>query len=144
MTMPTHPMSAFDVFIGTWNTTGEVLATAANPAGQLVATDTYRWLPGKHFIVHDVDARFDGKPTRSMEVIGHDAAKRRHFAQSFDDQGQTEVFVVELDGRRWRIHGKTVRFDGSFDARKQRLSGLWEVKAGRSWQPWIKLDLVRA
>ena len=49
-------MSKFEVFIGTWNTTGEVLQTDANPAGVLLATDTYRWLPGKHFIVHDVDA----------------------------------------------------------------------------------------
>jgi hypothetical protein len=59
-------MARFELFIGVWNTTGEVLATEANPAGALVATDTYRWLAGKHFIVHDVDARFDGKPTRSM------------------------------------------------------------------------------
>ena len=143
--MTPHPMAAFDAFIGTWNTTGEVLGTAANPAGKLVATDTYRWLPGRHFIVHDVDARFDGQPTRSMEVMGYDATKRRHFARSFDDQGQTEVFVVELDGRRWRIHGKTVRFDGSFDVRKKRLTGLWELKSPRvGWQPWIRLELERA
>jgi hypothetical protein len=140
-----HLMAEFDVFIGTWNTTGEVLETAANPAGQLVATDTYRWLPGRHFIVHDVDARFDGQPTRCMEIMGYDAAKRQHFARSFDDQGATEVFVVDLDGRRWRIHGKTVRFDGSFNARKSRLSGLWELKGPRvGWQPWIWLELVRA
>ena len=138
-------MSAFDIFIGTWNTTGEVLATAANPAGQLVATDTYRWLPGKHFIVHDVDARFDGQPTRSMEVMGYDAVKWRHFAQSFDDQGQTESFVVALEGRRWRIHGKTVRFDGEFNARRNRLTGLWELKSPRvGWQPWIRLVLAHA
>lgn len=143
--MAAHPMSAFEAFIGTWNTTGEVLATDANPAGQLVATDTYRWLPGKHFIVHDVDARFDGQPTRSMEVMGYDLAKRQHFARSFDDQGATEVMTVELDGRRWRIHGKAVRFDGSFDARKKRLTGLWELKGRKGrWQPWIQLVLVRA
>lgn len=143
--MTSHTMAAFDVFVGVWNTTGEVLATAANPAGQLVATDTYRWLPGRHFIVHDVDARFDGQPKRSMEVMGYDSAKRQYFARSFDDQGAAEVFVVELDGRRWRIHGKTVRFDGSFNARKSRLGGLWELKGLRiGWQPWIRLELVRA
>lgn len=142
--MAAHPMSPFDIFIGTWNTTGEVLETAANPAGQLVATDTYRWLPGRHFIVHDVDARFDGRPTRSMEVMGYDAARRQHFARSFDDQGQTEEFVVELDGRRWCIRGKTVRFDGEFNLRKSRLTGLWELKERKSWQPWIRLTLVRA
>ena len=143
--MPTDRMSKMGIFIGTWNTTGEVLETDANPAGALVATDTYRWLPGNRFIVHDVDARFDSNPARSMEVIGFDPSKRQFFARSYDDQGSTEAFVVALDGRRWSIKGKTVRFDGSFDSRKNRLSGLWELKAAKGrWQPWIKLELVRA
>jgi hypothetical protein len=143
--MPANRMAQFAAFIGTWNTTGEVLETEAGPAGILAATDTYRWLPGGHFIVHDVDARFDGTPTRSMEVIGFDASKQEHFARSFDDKGSTEVFAVALNGRRWSIRGKTVRFDGTFDAQRTRLKGLWELKGrhGR-WQPWIELQLVRA
>jgi hypothetical protein len=143
--MPANRMSKFEVFIGTWNTTGEVLETDATPAGTLSATDTYRWLPGRHFIVHDVDARFDGKPTRSMEVMGFDASKKQHFARSFDDQGLVEDFVVALKGRCWSIQGKTVRFSGSFDTQKSHLRGLWELKGSKSgWQPWIKLELVRA
>jgi hypothetical protein len=138
-------MARFEVFIGTWNTVGEVLATPAGPAGRLSATDSYRWLPGRHFIVHDVDARFDSIPKRSMEVIGFDSSRRRHFARSFDDQGSTEAFVVSLDGRRWSISGEKVRFNGSFDVRKMRLAGLWELKAGKAgWQPWMELELVRA
>jgi hypothetical protein len=142
--MATQPMSRFDVFIGVWNTTGEVFETRAGPAGTLSATDTYRWLPGRHFIVHDVDARFDSRPTRSMEVIGFDARKRQHVARSFDDQGATDVFVVSLEGRRWRIDGKGVRFKGSFDSRRTRLAGRWELKGKTSrWQPWMRIELVR-
>lgn len=138
-------MSRFEVFIGTWNTTGTVLETALNPAATLAATDTYHWLPGKHFIQHNVDARFDGKPSRSMEIIGFDADKQRHLARSYDDQGSTDVFVVTLAGRRFEITGKTVRFNGGFDAQKNRLTGLWELKVSRArWQPWIQLELVRA
>jgi hypothetical protein len=145
MAMATPRMSRLDVFIGTWNTTGEVLETSANAAGSLVATDTYRWLPGRHFIVHEVDARFDGKPARSLEVMGFDASKRRYFSTSYDDAGSTEDFVVKLDGRRWTINGRTVRFDGAFDAKKNRLTGLWELKVPQAgWQPWIELQLVRA
>lgn len=140
-----HPMLRFEPFIGTWNTTGEVLATAAGPAGALVATDTYRWLPGRHFVVHDVDARFDGAPSRSMEVMGYDTSKRRFVSTSYDDQGTTDTFVMTLDGRRYGITGKTVRFDGTFDTRKNRLDGLWELKGPKGrWQPWIRLALVRA
>ena len=143
--MPANRMSKFEVFIGTWNTTGEVLGTESNPAGTLSATDTYRWFPGKHFVVHEVDARFDNKPRRSMEVMGFDASKKQHFARSFDDQGSTDAFVVSLNGRRWNINGDTVRFKGSFDGQKRRLTGLWELKGSTAgWQPWIKLELVRA
>ena len=56
--MPPNRMSRFEIFIGTWNTTGEVLAVDDAPATVLIATDTYRWFPGHQFIVHDVDARF--------------------------------------------------------------------------------------
>lgn len=143
--MAANRMDRFELFIGTWNTTGEVFATDAGPASSLSATDSYRWLPGKHFIVHDVDARFDGAPARSMEVMGYDAEQRRYFARSFDDQGATEVFEVTLKGRRWRINGETQRFAGSFSADLLQLTGLWELKSSKgSWQPWIKLKLVRA
>jgi hypothetical protein len=143
--MAHNRMSRFELFIGVWNTTGEVLATEATTAGALVATDTYRWLPGKHFIVHDVDARFDGKPTRSMEIMGYDRAQRHHFATSYDDAGTSDDFVVELSGGRWTITGEKVRFKGSFNGPMNRLSGQWEMKTHRArWTPWIELELVRA
>lgn len=138
-------MSRFEMFIGTWNTNGDVLATEAAPAGTLLATDTYRWLPGRHFLVHDVDARFGDVPTRSMEVVGYDARRKKHIARSYDDVGSTEEFVVQLRGNRWTIQGDNARFDGRFSADRSTLVGLWELKGRkRGWQPWIKLELVRA
>ena len=143
--MPTNRMAKYEVFIGIWNTTGKVLETESNGAGNLSATDIYRWLPGHHFIVHDVDARFDGSPTRSMEIMGFDPLRKKYFARSFDDRGSTDTFTVSLNGRRWTIKGEFVRFEGSFDAMRKRLTGLWELKGTKSrWQPWIELELVRA
>jgi hypothetical protein len=51
--MASNRMSRFDIFTGTWNTSGAVLTTENAPAAVLSATDTYQWLPGKHFIAHD-------------------------------------------------------------------------------------------
>ena len=143
--MTVNRMSRLEVFIGTWNTTGEVLETENAASTTLIATDTYRWLPGKHFVVHDADARFGAEATRSMEVIGYDPATKKHFARSYDDQGKSELFDVALKGKNWTIIGESVRFNGKFDARNNKLTGLWELK-GRSagWRPWIKLTLVRA
>jgi hypothetical protein len=55
--------------------------------------------------------------------LGFDAESRQYFARSFDDEGTTGVYEVELD----------------------RLTGLWELKSRRGvWQPWTKLELVKA
>ncbi len=138
-------MSRFEIFIGTWNTTGEVLAVDDAPATVLIATDTYRWLPGNRFIVHDVDARFGQAVSRSMEIMGYDHQAKKYFARSYDDQGVTEVFDIMLKGKKWSIVGATVRFSGKFDAQGNQLTGLWKMKSKKSgWQPWIKLVLVRA
>lgn len=143
--MAANRMSRLEILIGTWNTTGEVFETEGAPATTLTATDTYRWLPGKHFIVHDADARFGVEPTRSMEVIGYDRATKRHVARSYDDHGITELFEVALKGKRWAIKGEAVRFNGKFNATNSELTGLWELKGkAAGWQPWIRLKLARA
>ncbi len=143
--MSASRMIRLERFIGTWNTTGDVLETQAGPATTLAATDIHRWLPGRHFIVHDVDARFGASPARSMEVIGYDAAARKYLARSYDDQGASEQFEVALKERRWTIAGESVRFNGRFNADDSRLTGLWELRGKKGgWQPWIQLELVRA
>lgn len=138
-------MSKLGILIGTWNTVGEALETDDAPATTLYATDTYRWLPGNFFIVHDVDARFGSEPTRSMEVIGYDFKSKRYRSRSYDDKGSSEEFEVKLKGKMWSIMGDVVRFSGSFNTQKSKLTGLWELKSKKvGWQPWINLTLVRA
>lgn len=143
--MAASRMSRLAVFNGVWNTTGEVLETESAPATTLIATDIYRWLPGKHFIAHDADARFGDSPARSLEVIGYDRTTKKYTARSYDDQGATEVFEVALKGKKWTIIGESVRFSGKFSPDNNQLIGLWELKGKKAgWQPWIKLQLARA
>jgi hypothetical protein len=80
-----------------------------------------------------------------MEIVGYDTKRRKHVARSFDDRGSFEEFIVQLRGRRWTITGDAVRFDGRFSADGDTLTGLWERNGKRGrWQPWIRLELVRA
>lgn len=138
-------MSRFSIFIGTWNTTGEIRATGKEGAAILSATDTYSWMPGNHFIIHAADARMGETVARSTEIIGYDEQRRRFLARAYDDQGGFQVFDVALRGKKWSIRGPTLRFSGEFDRNGDRLSGLWEMKSGKGrWQPWIDLQLVRA
>ena len=143
--VPKNRMTRFEIFIGIWNTCGEVFETDHAPGTTLSATDTYRWLAGRHFIAHDVDARFGTEISRATEVMGFDLRSNKYVARSFDDKGTFESFDVDLSGRRWRIIGETTRFDGRFDASANQLTGLWELKGKRGgWQPWIALELTRA
>ena len=143
--MPGNRMSRFEILIGTWNTTGEIRAIGQASASVLSATDTYCWMPGRHFIIHVADARMGHAVARSTEIIGYDGETRRFLARAFDDQGGFQVFDVDLHGKKWSIRGPTLRFNGKFDRNGNRLAGLWEMKNGRSrWQPWIDLQLVRA
>jgi hypothetical protein len=142
--MARNHMSRLGIFVGTWNTTGEVYPTDGAPGGTLSATDTYRWLPGGHFLIHEADARFGREIARSLEVVGYDAKRRKYLSHAYDDRGNHEEFEVRLTGRRWQILGERVRFDGKFSVDGSELTGLWELKGKRRWQPWIKLQLSRA
>jgi hypothetical protein len=133
------------IFVGTWNTTGEMLATASQPATRLVATDTYRWLAGEKFMLHDVDARLGNDVSRLLEIIGWDEGQRRFTARSYDDQGGIEDFTATLIERRWQIFGETTRFDGMFSADGKRLTGQWERREpGAEWAAWMTIELRRA
>lgn len=140
-----NAMRRFELFIGIWNTRGQVFETKSGPATTLTATDVYRWLPGNHFIIHEADARFGANVSRSVEIVSYDAKKKQHVSVSFNDAGDVEHFEVELRGYHWRIRGKLVRFDGNFNKAGTRLVGLWELRSkGAGWQPWIDLQLDRA
>lgn len=142
--MPNHRMSRFELFIGSWNTTGEIHAVGDAPAADLLATDTYRWLPGDHFILHDADARMGKSVARSTEIIGFEGKTGKLRAHAYDDQGGYQVFDVELRGKHWSIRSPAIRFSGRFDRAGDKLAGRWEMKSGRTWQPWIDIQLERA
>jgi hypothetical protein len=87
-------MSKFAIFIGTWNTTGEIRAIGKEGAAILSATDTYSWLPGDHFIIHAADARMGDAVARSTETFGYDEQRRRFLARAYDDHGGFHLQLV--------------------------------------------------
>lgn len=138
-------LKALERFVGTWNTTGEIRADDEQEAGVLVATDRYEWLPGKHFMLHTVDARMDGEVHRSIEIIGYDPARKSCVARSNDDSGASDEFLCTMDGRSWRISGETMRFAGAFAADDETMSGTWEQRGpDGDWASWMDITLTRA
>jgi hypothetical protein len=133
------------IFCGVWNTEGEIAATEDAPAMTLLATDIYEWLPGRHFLLHRVDARMGGAASRSIEIYSYDPKRNAYLSRSYDDQGVTEEFRANLAGRKWTITGENLRFSGEFATTRNKLAGRWEKRAGRArWTALMDIQLTRA
>lgn len=132
-------------FVGTWHTTGTVLATSA----PYTATDTYEWLPGGHFLMHRWDAAMPDGRSQGIEIIGLDAAdgaKEGHYTmQSFDSTGKADTMRAVVDGQQVAYDGDGVRFRGAFNGDGSEMSGTWSLQANDSetWEPWMTLSLQR-
>ncbi|MBC8119936.1 MAG: DUF1579 family protein [Burkholderiaceae bacterium] len=133
---------ALDIFEGKWITHGTIHAVGGEKAAEMHAVDQYEWLPGGFFMVHHVDARMDGVPAQSIEVIGYDAGRGCYVTRSYDDKGSSAEFTARLEGDNWEIDGEPMRFRGAFKDNAATLSGTWEqLGDGGKWTPWIDIEL---
>ncbi len=132
-------------FVGTWNTTGTVVATSATYS----ATDTYEWLPGGHFLLHTWDAQMPEGRSQGIEIIGPDAsdgaASGHYTMHSFDDTGKAGTMRAIVDGKRVEFDGTGVRFRGAFNGDGSEMSGTWSLQGQGStdWEPWMSVTLQR-
>ncbi|KQU97310.1 DUF1579 family protein [Devosia sp. Root105] len=132
-----------DVFVGTWDTTITLLDQDGTEGAISKATDTYGWMANGHFLLHDVDAEIDGQHILSMEVIALDDSGPGYATRSYDADGSTSDFIAELSGEQWCITGSHQRFDGSFSADRDTLTGRWEQRDGSEWHPLMTVRLIR-
>ncbi len=144
---PEHRL--LDVFVGTWNTEGTILADAAHPSAttaKLTAVDTYEWLPGGFFLIHHVDGRMGEDEVHAIEIIGYDASRQAYRTRSFDNQGNTGTYEATLRGATWRIRGERERFTGELGDDGGSLTGQWERRStdGTRWVPWMDIRLTKA
>jgi hypothetical protein len=130
--------------VGTWHTTGTVEPRDGNAAAPFTATDSYEWLPGRHFLVHHWDAAMPGGRTQGIEIIGHDAASDRFPMRAYDSNGNITSMTGTIDGTAMRFEGTGVRFTGRLDTEHDEINGTWEVQPdGADWQPWMRVTLTR-
>jgi len=131
-------------FIGKWNTVGEIQASPYGPAGKIIGTDTYEWLPGGFFLVHRVDVRMGDQTNESIENIGYDASTKTYPMHSFDSQGNHLVMQAGLVGDQWTFTGGSMRFTGTFSEGGKSISGKWEYLEDNSkWHHWMDVRLTK-
>lgn len=144
LTQPGSEHKLLNIFVGKWNTEGQIKSTSSSPASRLTAVDTYEWLPGGFFLIHYVDGRMGDEEVKTMEIIGYDISSQAYFTHSFDNQGNTGVYQANLHERTWTIKGESERFTGEFSNDGNTLKGNWELsRDGYNWQSWMDIKLTK-
>ncbi|MGD9739796.1 MAG: hypothetical protein AB7O56_01970 [Bauldia sp.] len=145
MPKPPARIAALAPLLGTWNTTGVVFAADGSEGARILATDFYEFFPGGHFMLHHVDARLGDAVTRSIEILRWDKERKVVAARSLNDRGGVEDSIIQLRGRRLRITGERMRFEGSFSPDFRTISGRWQQQGEEEeWKPAMDVVLTRA
>lgn len=144
MNSPGPEHRKLEAFIGKWKTTGVIRATAENPEIEIGGTDTYEWLPGGFFLLHQVDVYVGDDRNQTHEIIGFDPQLGSYTMQHFDNQGNTGTMQASVNNGVWTFLGDSLRFTGSFSQEGNVLSGIWErLEDGKNWSHFMDIKLVR-
>lgn len=131
-----------DYFEGTWHTTGQVLA--GEDDGRLIeGLDTYEWLPGRHFLMHTVDALVGEKREHTVEMIGYDPEAKTVIGRTFGSDGNYGQMSFDLRGDEILINGPELRFNGRFNDEFNKISGIWETTTHGSWKAIMEVTLTK-
>lgn len=143
----TSEIERLDILVGRWKTEGWTTEASGTPATRIDAVDTYEWLPGRHALLHRVDAQVGDQKVEGAEIIGYDPARGTYVTQYFGSDGPSayEASLGERDGALvWSMRSESDRFSGAFSADRNTLEGHWESLAGDSgWRPWMDITLTR-
>lgn len=143
MKTPTERERRLDILRGVWRTVITMLDTGGRPGERYVATDTYRWLEGGFFLLHEVDALMGEDHVVALEIIRADPVGPGYLTNSFDSSGNATDYVAELDDRTWTMVSKRDRFAGTFSPDHLILTGHWERHDDGTWVPWMNVTLTR-
>lgn len=138
---PNAALAQLDRLVGVWRTEIVMLDTDGRAGARFHATDTYRWMPGRHFLLHDVDALMDGQVIKSLEIIGLDPATTAYQSRNYDNAGTISDYTASLIGDVWSIDGQTERFRGQLS--DSVLAGRWERLEAGAWLAWMNVTLTR-
>lgn len=140
---PAPGMNAFEVFEGRWKTTGKILSTTGTPAVSIEGFDSYRWLNGGNFMLHQVDVQMGDEHVRAVELIMREKGSDRFLMHYFGGEGGTGTMHASCNGNEWKFESAAERFNGSFSSGGTILIGKWERNTGQGWVSWMEIELRR-
>ncbi|WP_434441691.1 hypothetical protein [Lentzea sp. E54] len=131
-TQPSADLRALDRLVGTWKVTGGVEGTVR-----------YEWMPGRFFLLQQVELTQFGQPVTGMEVIGNlrpfgEPVGADVVSRFYDSTGNTLDYVYELAGDTLTIwggaKGSPAYYRGVFNADGTTVTGDWVYPGGGGYQ----------
>ena len=135
-----------EIFVGKWNTEGQVEASPSSPATKIIGTDTYEWQHGGFFLIHRVDVRIGDEKVEAIEIIGYDASSQTYPMRSFDSQGNFVTMQASVsDDGIWTFTGESERSTLVVSDDDNTMTAHWERSDdGSNWLPWMDVKLTKA
>ena len=137
---------AFDVLVGHWNTTGDNVPAGDDAPISIRGTDKYEWLPGRKFLVHQVDVWMGDEKVNVIEVIGPcGAAFAAIPMNSFDNGGNhTLMHATQESPNVWLFFNDDLRTRLTIHESGLSMTARWERKGdSERWMHWLNMHFSK-
>jgi hypothetical protein len=136
-------LDQLDPLAGTWDTDITMLEADGSKGDKFRAVDRYEWMPGKHFMLHHVEANMPHGEVAALEVLGLKDDASGFFIHSYDSDGGYATFDATVESPRYSAVGTDIRFDGEYGSGNQTVAGRWHRREAEQWVPWMDVVLTR-
>lgn len=138
-------LAALNGLVGTWNSSGKILADHGGSATTIHGIDSYEWLPGKQFMIHKADVTVGGDKVDVIEIIGeYDEGKNACAMHAFQNDGSHGVMWANVheDGS-FLFAGETIRATLSLSSDGRTMNAIWERLDGGQWVHWMDMHFEK-
>ncbi len=133
-------ITSLEPLIGRWATTITMITPDEQPGETYRAIDTYRWMPGRRVVIHEVEARMSGETVTSLEI--YTEADGQVVSRNFDASGEVSDYQATMKDGVWMVTGTSERFKSTSVA-PDRIEGLWRRRDDDRWSDWMTVKLER-
>ena len=141
---PSAEHKQMELFIGKWINEGHTVAAEGAPSMKILTSDVYEWMPGGFLVIHSAYGLIDKMGGGGMEIMGYDAAKKRHMSYFFDSQGNISTHEITIDDNTCKWQGERTRCTAIFTNNGNTQTAHHErLDENGKWVPSMEVVLTR-
>jgi hypothetical protein len=131
-----RPEFRLDAFVGEWRGQGLVFQPGRDAGQMATAKDSFEWMEGQFFLVHQWTWKFGTELFQGLEMLGWDIEKNQFFSAVYDNAGHHVNYELSEKSGLWKYHGRLQRALIQLAPGGQKMTSQWEAtKDGDSWYP---------